>query len=91
MPDRLEKLKAMLADLETELDSLGSMDTETRQVLEEAVSEIQAALEAKDPTEIEHETLADRLRNAAEEFESSHPTLFGVVSRTIDALGQMGI
>ena len=33
----------------------------------------------------------DRLQDAAGEFETSHPTLFGIVTRMVDALGQIGI
>ena len=90
MPERIEKLRARVAELEAELASLPEIDDEAREVLTEAVTEIQTALQ-KSPGDIEHHTLTERLRDAAKEFESSHPTLFGVVSRTIDALAQMGI
>ena len=90
MPERIEKLRATIEELESELASLSEIDDETREVLKEAVSEIQTALK-QTPSEIEHQSLADHLKDAAEDFESSHPTLFGIVRRTIDALGQMGI
>ena len=90
MPERINKLRLMVTELEAELAELSEFDEETRAVLEEAVQEIQEALH-KQPEEIEHQTLSDRLREATEGFEASHPTLFGIVSRTIDALGQMGI
>ena len=53
-------------------------------MLEEAVAEIQTALHKQAPEQLETQSLAERLKTAAEEFESSHPTLFGVISRTID-------
>ena len=90
MPERIEKLKATISELESELESLESIDPETRDVLEEAMQDIQTALD-KDVDQLEHDSLATRLKEAAEEFESSHPTLFGVVTRMIDTLGQMGI
>ena len=90
MPERIEKLRAAVVELEAELDSLSELDEPTRDLLEEAVSELQATL-SKQPAEIESHSLTERLRESAKVFESSHPTPFGIVSRTIDALGQMGI
>lgn len=90
MPERINKLRTTVNELEAELAGLSEVNEETRAVLEEAVKEIQDALH-KQPEEIAHQTLSDRLRDATEGFEASHPTLFGIVSRTIDALGQMGI
>jgi predicted ribosome quality control (RQC) complex YloA/Tae2 family protein len=37
------------------------------------------------------ESVIDRLNRAAHQFENSHPTLTGILSRLIDGLGQMGI
>lgn len=90
MPERIEKLRATVTELEKELASLSELDAPTRVLLEEAVSELQTTL-AKQPTEIEPQSLTDQLTEAAKAFESSHPTLFGIVHRTIDALAQMGI
>ncbi|MDA1054338.1 MAG: DUF4404 family protein [Planctomycetota bacterium] len=90
MPERIEKLRAMVTELEAELAALTELDDATRALLEETVSELQATL-SKQPAEIEHQSLTERLTESAEAFESSHPTLFGIVKRTIDALAQMGI
>ena len=90
MPERIEKLRATVAELEAELASLSELDDQTRVLLEQALSELQATL-SKQPAEIEHHSLSERLKETAEAFESSHPTLYGIVSRTIDALAQMGI
>jgi hypothetical protein len=91
MPERLEKLKTTVRELEAELHSIDSLDAEAQRLLEEAVSEMQTAIQRSDPHHLEPESLSDNLRQAAERFESTHPTLFGVVSRMIDALAQMGI
>ena len=90
MPERIEKLRTTVTELEAELASLTELDDSTRALLEEAVSELQATL-SKPPAEIEPQSLTERLQESAKAFESSHPTLFGIVSRTIDALAQMGI
>ena len=91
MTDRIEKIRAALNELERELSGLDSVDPETRTMLEEARHEIEMALHKEDPGQIAHESLAERLETAAQTFQVSHPTLAGVVQRTIDALGQLGI
>jgi hypothetical protein len=91
MPERLEKLKATIRDLEAELNSLTSVDAETRGLLEEAVEEIQSAMHKQPPSHLEPHSVAEKLKEVAEQFESSHPNLFGIVSRVIDSLGRMGI
>ena len=92
MPDRTEKLKAMIRELETELASLDSIDPETRDVLANAIAEISDTLRKKEPGSLEgQQSLVERLEEAAEGFESSHPTLSGIVGRMVNALGQMGI
>jgi len=87
----LNKLKDTLRDLETELNSLTTVDSEIRELLEEAAAEIQTAIHREDPSQLEPHSLSEKLTTAAEDFESSHPTLFGIVSRIVDVLGQMGI
>jgi len=91
MPERIAKLQATIEELQAELASLETVDDQTRAKLEEAVGEIQAALGKQAHDELGETSLISRLRESAEQFEASHPTLFGIVSRTIDALGQMGI
>ena len=91
MPEQLEKLRATIEDLEDELNSLTTIDAETRGLLQEALSEIQAAIHKQDPAHIEGHSLSGKLTRAAERFESTHPTLSGIVSRVVDMLAQMGI
>jgi len=90
MPERIHKLHQTVGELEAELAELPELDSETRLLLEEAVSDIQEALHEQ-PANIPDQTLSERLRDATEEFEASHPTFFGIVNRTVDALAQMGI
>ncbi len=91
MSEHTEKLKAAVAELEEELRSLETLDDETSEVLEEALREIQAALNPDEATELEAESLMDRLNDATHDFEGSHPTLTGIIGRLLDGLGQMGI
>lgn len=92
MPERTEKLKSTIRELEAELASLESVDRDTRQALETAIKEISEALRRTDIDSLSHQhSLVERLQDAAEAFETSHPTLSGIIGRTINALGQMGI
>ena len=91
MPQRIEKLRTLLSELEQELHEVESLDDESRLMLREAAEEIETALQAEDVATIEHHTLSARLNDAVSEFESSHPTLYAVVNRMVDVLGQMGI
>jgi hypothetical protein len=91
MSEHAKKIKATLAELEEELRTLPSVDHETRRVLEETVAEIQSALAPDEPGELESQSLIDRLSETTQQFEASHPTLSGIITRLIDGLGQMGI
>jgi cytochrome c556 len=90
MPDRLDKLRQTLSQLEEELRSVDSLDEATRAQLAEAADEIMAAVERGSRSEATRRaegSLQDRLA----EFEASHPQLAGVVSRVLDGLAQLGI
>jgi len=91
MSEHIEKLRATVLELEQELRTLQTVDDEARQVLEEAMREIRATLHDEEQAELQRQTLRDQLQTAAHEFEGSHPTLTGILSRLIDGLGQMGI
>lgn len=94
MPESLEKLKFAVAELEAELQALQDadrVDRETRQLLEQAATEILTAIERIEPGERAPQSLLDHLRDATVQFEESHPTVTGILSRLIDGLGQMGI
>lgn len=90
MPDRLEKLRGILSELESELGQLDSMDDSTRDALADAAAEIAVILRRGKRTENTPQvetSLHDRLV----EFEASHPQLAGILTRLIDGLGQLGI
>ncbi len=91
MTEQIAKLKSTVAELEDELRSIDPGDAETRALLEQAVLDILAALHTAAPGEQTPQSLLDRLHAAAQEFEESHPTVAGILSRLIDGLGQMGI
>ncbi len=91
MPERIERLRAKLSELEEELRSIESLDSETRDLLESTVAELKAALSKEEAAQTEHQSLAERLREATGDFEDSHPSLFRIVGGLIDALRQLGI
>lgn len=91
MTEYIDKLKSTVAELEHELRSIDRVDGETRAVLEQAVLDILATLHTAAPGERAPQSLLDRLQSAAQEFEESHPTVTGILSRLVDGLGQMGI
>jgi hypothetical protein len=90
MSDRLDKLRAALQELETELSALDSIDDETRAALADAAAEIAVILrrgQHKRPAPPVESSLQDRLV----QFEASHPQLAGILSRVLDGLHQLGI
>lgn len=95
MNERLEHLRATVRELERELTEVESLDADTRQALAQAAADIHAALGQSAPAATDESLNApgvtQKLRDVAAEFESSHPTLAGVLERVIDALGQFGI
>lgn len=95
MPDRAEELRAALKQLHSQLQSVGTVDPEVRKLLQKADQEIHAVLAAPQggspPSKQAHAPIIDRLTEAAQHFEMSHPTVAGAVQRLIDALSQMGI
>ncbi|QDU97269.1 DUF4404 family protein [Lignipirellula cremea] len=92
MPERLDRLREALRDLELELSQLDLRDEEARQLLTDAKTEIETSLAAaKQPADIESHTFSDRLTDAEVQFAVTHPNLAAVVRRLIDVLGQMGI
>ena len=91
MPERFQKLQTAVHQLESELQSAEPLDEETTEMLAEAAREIQAALNKQNFDALEDSSIVQSLRHATEQFESSHPTLTGILSRMIDVLGQIGI
>jgi hypothetical protein len=90
MAERLDKLRATLAELEAELRGLDSIDDATRDVLADAAAEIAATLrrgKRSPQTRQAESSLKDQLAG----FEASHPQLAGILTRLIDGLGQLGI
>jgi len=94
-----EKIEDLLRQLHDELAEAEDVDADLSEKLRGAAAEIQTALERQYPmedvsdsqTEGEPGGVIEQLRDAAERFEDSHPTLTNTVGRIADALSQLGI
>ena len=75
-----DEIRRRIHELNEHLDASGDSDTD----------DLKNAVKAYDD-DGDHEALADRLREGALRFESSHPELSGVLARIIDSLTAAGI
>jgi len=89
MADRLDKLRAALAELEAELQA-GSLDDETREQMADAAAEIAASLRRGKRSETTRQA-EDSLQGRLVDFEAQHPQLAIIVGRLLDGLAQLGI
>ncbi len=99
MSDELQRLRATLAELDRLL-AAGNSASELRALVAQALADVddvsaESAAHAprRDPLQRERPTdsIVKRLGEAAQQFEDSHPTLFGSVGSVVDALSRMGI
>ena len=87
-----DQLKQTLTRLHEELSRSKALDADTRALLEHVMQDIGSLLETSSQ-ESRHEphSLVERLRQAAADFEESHPALTSVVGEVADVLRRMGI
>ena len=89
-----EKIVELLRQLHAELAVAEDLDSELSDQLRAATAEIEEVLEREEESseaESESPGVIDQLRDAAERFEDSHPSLTNTVGRIADALSQLGI
>ena len=88
----LSRLRDSVTQLHEQLEHPGSIDAADRESLEALLGDVVRVLEADGEGEsAEHETLADQLREFAQDFEESHPEFTHAVGRVADALARLGI
>jgi hypothetical protein len=86
------QLREDLERLHEELNHGAAVDPESRRLLAELANDIESLLErSKNDAATADASLAQRLRDATERFEESHPDLTAVVGRIADMLARMGI
>ena len=83
-----KELSDLLQEVHVELEDTGKVSEEERRLLAELMTDIRARL--GDDADTEH-GLGERLGEAVEQFNVSHPTLAFALRRMMDALAKMGI
>lgn len=88
-----QQLRELLGQLHDQLEEAGSVeDAEVRELMADVQNDIRQALDASPQTHPEHHRkLLDRLAEAAERFEASHPRLALTIGQTINSLSNAGI
>jgi biofilm protein TabA len=81
-------LEQVLEDLKAELEVSHRLQPENRDRLLASIAEIEQAIRQQESLA---ETLSQRLREMAQDFELTHPRLTHTVGRVADALAQIGI
>ncbi len=91
MIDQQAAILALLQQLQTQLKETPSLDPSIANQVQAIVREIEATFPRAEQQSPDEPPLADRLRQAALDFEASHPTLSRTVGSIADTLAQIGI
>ncbi len=99
MSETAQEIRDLLARLKQQVESIDDVDPQIRQTLDSAIEEIQQTLDkagaesASETTDQEEpgDPIGQRLSEAVDHFDESHPTLASIIGGLIDALGRMGI
>jgi len=83
------RLRRLLVDLDNELKSTGSLDDQSRRLLEQVMADVRKLDSPADAAR--HRSAEGRLRELVLHFESEHPRLSGALGQVADALGKLGI
>jgi hypothetical protein len=90
-----ETLRQKLEELHQAVHGAARVDPAARELLREILADIETLLERSERgvagEERQGETLIERLREAVDRFEETHPTLTEAAGRVIDQLARMGI
>ncbi len=93
MPER--RVRETLEELGRQIRAAETLTDEDRAELDRLVAAVETRLDRRDPSGAEPEeespSLIQRLTEAAERFEASHPRLSAAVGRVVDALAALGI
>lgn len=88
------ELRQRLEELHRELQEAEPIDPAALELLRKVMEDIRRQLEAAEQgseADPESESLIDRLRDAVNDFEESHPALTDAAGRVIDTLARIGI
>lgn len=81
-----KELRLTLMELRRELADVGEVDDSLSELLSDIRADIDAVMERSEP-----HTLAERLAEAVQHFEASHPSLAAAMGAVIDQLARMGV
>lgn len=91
MAEKQAALLALVRQLQSQLRETPEVDPEVADQIHDIVREIEASLPITKPSSADESPLTNRVREAALDFEASHPTLSRTVGNIADTLAQMGI
>jgi len=87
-----QPLREPLERLHDELEQANAAADQPHQLLGTLQRDTRALLDrADDAPTAEHESLAERLRDAIPEFEASHPTLTLAMMEVVDQISRIGL
>lgn len=86
-----QELTENLDKLRDELAQGTPLGPEEREHMEQVLSQITDLLEQKNQAQDQPHSLVERLREAADQFEKSHPKLTMAIGGVADALSSIGI
>jgi len=81
-----EELRRTLKELRRELAEVGQVDEDLEGLLAEIRADIEVVMERAQP-----HPLRDRLNEAVERFETTHPRLASAMGAVADQLARMGV
>ena len=85
--------REMLEKLHLELTQTKSLDESSKDLLVSVQEDIENLLDSAEeaqPTEEHHDSLSEKLSDAVDEFEDSHPDLVIAMKHVLDSLANMG-
>lgn len=91
MADHQAELLALVQQLQKQLRETPALDPAVAKEVQAIVREIETTLPRAAEVSPEELPLADRLRQAALDFEASHPVLSQTVGNIADSLAKIGI
>jgi len=87
-----QQLDRTLEHLHSELMQIQLVDANDRKRLQQLMADVKELLEDEEEAPAHrYQRLSDQLSESIKQFEVSHPTVTGVMDRTIKMLARMGI
>jgi len=92
MNDQNRQLREQLERLEADLKKIESVDEAGRAILHNLQQDVQDLLDRSgEVSSLQEHPISERLRQAIQHFEVTHPTLVGVMEQMVNTLSTMGI